>query len=63
MMLELYFSFLPPGATLANVSEADNPAPARETKTVLGGDRKVSTTNGPILKIKKLRPNEVNKFV
>lgn len=57
----LQFSFLPPGAALANVSEANSPNLARENEVVFGG-RRVSTRNTPILKMKKLRLREVKKF-
>lgn len=40
----LQFSFLPPGATLANVSEANSSTPARESKTIVEGKR-VSNRN------------------
>lgn len=61
MIPELPFLLLPPGAILANVSEANSPTFARENKTMFGGGR-VSTTNTPILKMKKLRLREVKKF-
>lgn len=39
MIPELPFLLLPPGAILANVSEANSPTFARENKTMFGGGR------------------------